>query len=229
MKSLSKIFAALLCVFVPALGVQAQSAITFADSAVGASANSFMSHDTILGWEFVPLVNVTVLQLGLYNGHFPGDGRPQDGFVVPHTVTIWDQNANALSSIAFAAGDAAPLLGGFRFLPVTPITLYAGQTYVIGASMPTSYDYTQGFSDRSTFDLYGSIDPKIRFVSGRFAYSSNPTAFPDTGIEPFFGFFGPNFIMAVPEPASALVMLLGTGVGFLARRRATRELPTDNY
>ncbi|MDD5139809.1 MAG: hypothetical protein PHY43_06055 [Verrucomicrobiales bacterium] len=77
--------------------------------------------------------DITVTALGF-------DDFGQDGFVVPHTVGIFadDIPRTLLGSVTLSAGTADPLVGEWRFATLaTPITLTAGQKYLLGASTAT--------------------------------------------------------------------------------------------
>ena len=150
-----------------------------------------------------------------------------DGLAVPHEVGIFDGVGNLLTSTIIAPGTADPLVDSFRYAPITPINLPAGQMFTIG-----------GTTDRSTndsgFDLWLrdvtplASDPSITIPSaaGRFIITlgddlTYPTIDGETNL-----YAGPNFLIgpvasSVSEPTS--LALLATGglplLGFLRRRR----------
>ena len=71
---------------------------------------------------------IEVFQLGAFDWQ-------GDGLNASHTVTLF-QNENALASVTVPAGTSAPLLGGFRFAPLTsPIYLPAGTYAVVSYQM----------------------------------------------------------------------------------------------
>src|SRR5436309_1122273 len=78
-----------------------------------------------LGWAFSTNTDVDVTALGFYDDN-------QDGLMEAHRVGIFDSAQNLL--VFGEVNPASPLIGWFRYRDVTPITLAAGQTYVIGAT-----------------------------------------------------------------------------------------------
>lgn len=216
MKILKKKTFVLSATLMLALGIQAQTAITTTGPY---NQSGIFGESTIYGWGFVPTVDLTVNKLGLFDGHFEGDGHLQDGFVDPHNVTLWDLDGNIISTVLFEAGASAPLDGRFRYLNIDPVNLNAGHTYIIGAFMPLSSDFISFFGSRQSFSRFGSFDPHIRFVSARIGVSSDPTAFPEIQFEPgLIGAFGPNFIFDVPEPSVFGICMIGLA-GFITKRK----------
>ena len=81
-----------------------------------------------IGWSFTVGANpITVSQLGLYDSG--GNGLAES-----HQIGLWTGDGSLLlRSTTVPAGTSATLSGAYRYVPVTPVTLNAGQTYVIGA------------------------------------------------------------------------------------------------
>jgi hypothetical protein len=181
-----------------------QGVVSFDQRLLGGSGGG---QDQVQGWEFIPRVNVTVLQLGLF------DGRQTGGFVESHAVAIWNTNAELIVSSLMPVGDVLPLNGNFRFVGIVPTVLNAGETYVIGAFMPSpASDYSFLFL-ASQAEFYGfHLDPRIEMVAYRAGPSPGGIAFPQGREFGYIGAFGPNFVIAVPEPS---VYALGL-VGFFA-------------
>lgn len=152
------------------------------------------------GWAFRPEVNVTVTALG-----FPDNFGA--GFFLNHTIFLWDANANTLRT---ALAPAGPTPGGtlgannFRYYSVAPITLTAGQTYVVGAGYPAVLDIA------SPSDLYYScyaaasitFDPRITWLDGGVSGSLNnfPSQWRGTGSAGQNSLGTCNFLMAPPPP-----------------------------
>ena len=84
-----------------------------------------------VGWEFTAQSDLWVSELGFFD-------LGQDGLNISHDVGIWDQDHNLIVSATVSAGTAAPVIGEYRYVEISPFLLTAGQTYVIGATAPTS-------------------------------------------------------------------------------------------
>jgi hypothetical protein len=84
-----------------------------------------------VGWEFTAQTDLWVSELGFFD-------LGQDGLNISHDVGIWDQNHNLLVSATVSAGTAAPIIGEYRYVEISPLRLTGGQAYVIGATAPTS-------------------------------------------------------------------------------------------
>jgi hypothetical protein len=210
--------------------------------AVGLRSNGYQGSgfNQNIGWEFTTNATITVTQLGWFDFTFPPVGGP--GFAVNHTIGLFTGSGTLLVSGMVSAGTGDPVdgppvtntagqvTGFFRYVPVTPTTLAAGQTYVIaGTNSPDPFDpFAVGFplSDLMT-------DPAISFVQGRVSPMGTGGAllFPAIAEPPAIlnaRNFGPNFQFvagttpAVPEPAGfVLGGLAGLfGLGYAWRRRA---------
>lgn len=168
-----------------------QGVITFSQPTTGGGAGGT---DQMQGWEFVPQVDVTVLELGIY------DGRTSGGFNEPHSVAIWTGNGDLVASVAIPTGTTAPLQDNFRYANIVSTTLSAGQDYIIGAFYPTPVTDYSVLWERSGLGNVVFVDPRINFVSYRFGTSPGGISFPTGGVVNYVGDFGPNFIIAIPEP-----------------------------
>ena len=189
-----------------------------------------------VGWEFVPQTDIWVAELGFFD-------LGQDGLNTSHEVGIWDESEQLLVSATLAWGTAAPLVGEYRYASVTPVLLEAGQTFVIGATVPVSLRDPPAFiSDMYPNDTF-HIDPQAimfdrciglgtadRYTSDIDGSFSDPLAFPDKHlppapwIDPNTGqqigiveryHFAPNFRF-VPEPTA--LSLVAVGAVLLLRR-----------
>jgi hypothetical protein len=174
-----------------------------------------------LGWSFTVVNSVTVVGLGnadiLQNGFSPPGSDQQVG--------LWDSSGNLLASVQVTPTD--PLdgaNGGFwRFASIAPITLTAGQTYVVGGQGGAFYSgiVPVTVNPNITFghDLYtfngGANSPLVEPLKTE-GYDSPGAA----------SWFGGNVEFAsvspVPEPVG-VASLLGLGgmglVGLAWRRR----------
>jgi len=155
------------------------------------------------GWEFIAKEDLSVIQLGLFDGHDRG------GFTQPHEIGLWDDTGNLLVSATIDSGEIVPLVGNFRMVGVPTTQLRVGQTYVIGAFMPgVVTDYVYGL-DSYNASFYGlRIDPRVQFVQMRQSVA-DALAFPaSTGVRDIFGMFGPGFVVEVPEPRTLSLVVL---------------------
>ena len=165
-----------------------------------------------LGFEFRVINPITVTALGAYDAP-TGWGGEQN-------VGLWDAQGNLLASTLVNNTDLA--VGHWYFHSINPITLAAGQDYVVGA---------QGGTNLAGF-LPILVDPNISYVEDRFFNFGGPSPLTPltlpSGTESLTstsdaGFFGGNLMLtSAPEPGS--LVLLGTCVVGLAwklrRRRA---------
>ncbi len=162
-----------------------------------------------VGWEFTLTAPVTVTSLGFYDV----DG---DGLLYDHDVAIWDAEANEL--VAGVVGNDDPLIGGFRWVDVTPTLLAAG-VYRIGAVISPLGVYTLddqyiGGATSITTAAPVSHTGAVGLLGG-FGY-------PETYSPGSRGRFGPNFEFesdAVPEPGAAGLVLMGLAAVAVVRGR----------
>lgn len=183
------------------------------------------SNDTqlSLGFSFTATSAVTVTSLGYYD--FGGDG-----FATAHEVGIFDSAGTLLASAGLNAGSGDALIGQFRYASITPLSLAAGQTYVIAATTHGSADpwaYGNAYpADATVSDFHTTVPIVITANSALFLYQSdNQLRNPTEHYSNYTFYAGPNFtILGVPEPANWTMMLSGFGlVGAVlrGRRRST--------
>jgi hypothetical protein len=119
-----------------------------------------------------------------------------------------------LASVTVSGTD--PLDGLFRYANISPISLTAGEDYIV----------TGVYSDGGDPFMFGassfSTSPNISFVGERYQ-SGNVLAFPSlTGGGNINGYFSANFkggASAAPEPGTLALLALGGVGGILKRRR----------
>jgi hypothetical protein len=175
--------------------------------------------DLSLGNSFTANTTVTVTALGYYN-------LTGTGFLTPHEVGIFDSAGNLLADTVLPAGSSDPLIGGFRYQAIKPVTLVAGQTYnLVGEAEvgdPWGYAGYTGFT----------VNPAITLGTVSYIYQSD-NVLRDTLLygSPYIwtAYSGPNFLISsgVPEPASWAMALIGfglVGAGARLRRRAVRAI-----
>jgi hypothetical protein len=125
-----------------------------------------------------------------------------------------------LATATIPSGTTATLLNGFRYLPIAPVDLLAGNTYTLAAYYSSSdldnlHDQGGSPSTSSDFNSY------LGAFTGRNDVGS--LSFP-TGHTNGTAYVGPNFeySSSVPEPMTSLMMLSGLSLlaaKLLGRRR----------
>jgi hypothetical protein len=163
--------------------------------------------DRTIGWAFAANSDVTVVSLGFF------DFR-QDGLNRAHDVGLWTSGGTLLASATVQT--SSPLADWFRWVSITPLSLTAGQSYVLGA-------FVVGMDNIDCFELDAAsvtTVPQITYDGlARYVYASSLT-FPSViygyGTN---GLFGPNIqIEVVPEPSTLVLAFAGLGLLGFARR-----------
>jgi hypothetical protein len=143
--------------------------------------------DTIDGFEFAALQDVSVTALGLYVG--------TSCFTGSYEVGLWGLRGNLIASATVGPGDV--INGAFAFHAITPVTLSGGD-YVVAAM-------TDG-----ALDEFGDTipsDPRISVVEDRFSTSSS-LAFPTSSDGADSYIEGGNLLL---DPAFSEALALDTG------------------
>lgn len=116
------------------------------------------SNGGTFGWAFSVNSPLTITELGYFDSS--GDGLDNS-----HAIGVWDLDENLLGSASVPSGTLATLENGFRWIPISPISLEAGKTYVIGTRLQDSPDDTiLRMSDAANL----SFDPSITFLEDRY-------------------------------------------------------------
>ncbi|MEM8944197.1 MAG: DUF4082 domain-containing protein [Planctomycetota bacterium] len=173
-----------------------EPALTFTGGIV-----SDITNDTVVGWRFTADAAVTVDALGMYDT----DG---DGFRTATEVGLWDINGALLATASVTSAD--PIDAGFRFSPIAPLRLTAGQDYVVAGTLNADTD-----GDNYVYNVQATTVSGITFVDSR-AIDTSTLQFPTSFLGNRQGWFGGN-ISVVPEPNT--FALAGVSVLAMACRR----------
>jgi hypothetical protein len=154
-----------------------------------------------VGWTFTISNTVLVQALGWFDGG-------SDGFLESHEVGIFASGSGILlASNIVTSGDN--LTNGFRYRPISPITLSAGDYIIAG---------TTGNDPFETFCVNVTTASNVTFGQGRFigpgvSDLTFPTAPSDRGL----AYFGPNFIVGdvrILQPPYDQVIECGSTIMF---------------
>lgn len=167
-----------------------------------------------LGVRFTTNTDVIITRLGYYD--YLADGLNQ-----AHSVGIFDGTGNLLASTTVPAGFAAALDGHYRYVSLTtPLALAAGTLYVV-AGVNSGIADAYAYGHRGDAPLTGFVtDPAITITddAARFVQQGGTTLqFPTDEFKPYTFYGGPNFEIAVPEPASLTLIASALTVGWFRR------------
>ena len=159
-----------------------------------------------VGFEFTPNRDIYVTALGVYDTSALGVGLATET-----SVGLYNAGGSQLGS-AQVPSSSAIKDNGFIFQSVSPLHLFANQTYTIGAYLPSGL-VVDADDVRPSGDIaFGGI----AFKPG--SSLSKPGRINESG-----GLFGPSFeysLSSVPEPATWGMMVAGFGLmGAVMRRR----------
>jgi hypothetical protein len=198
----------LTAVLATALGTSTQ-ADTPALVLLGVSPTPPPSFTGTRGWQFLPWAGLTndilITQLGVFDAG-------GDGLVNAHEVGLWRQIDNLtgvlLTSVTVPAGTAAPLNGGYRWVPISPVAIPPDiTTYVVAAQ------YSAGDVDNLVTPYVDSFPSGLVIYPdmGRGALGSNLPYPAGGGPTPYWQ---PNLqFTLVPEPS--VWLLLSPGLLYL--------------
>jgi len=161
----------------------------------------------LVGWEFTANTNILVTALGFYD-------NPVNGLTASHDIGIYDATTQALV-LSGVVNPSDPYSNWFNWHSVAPTMLTAGQTYDIVAVLG---------GDARTWDPVGyAVNPLVTWLRNVWSNGVTDLEFPLSSDGNTNGYFGPNFdgtgTLAVPEPASGTLMVVGLGMLAVARRR----------
>jgi hypothetical protein len=183
----------------------------------GSQANFFSDVDGpfTVGFQFRVESDITVTALGAFD--YLGDG-----FVTPHIVGLWTLAGGApIATATVPSGTAGSLVGQFRYVSTSGISLSANTEYIIGASefYGTVNDIYAGSVPVPAF----STASEVTFMGARGAGEAPGLVFPTVHFEPLSPTtFGANFqFEIVPEPSTGA--LLGCGLVLFGCASAIRR------
>ena len=147
-----------------------------------------------------------------------------EGLSYDHDTVVWDSTGMIIVSAVVLQGNEAQLFDGFRFNSVdSPVTLHAGQTYVVGARYTSGDDvaYSPGTWDPTANPHFSSVG------ANHAIFESDSLEFPGSfnGTDPVWG---PSFqYSVVPEPSTYALFLCGIAIILFSKRKymqiATRK------
>jgi MYXO-CTERM domain-containing protein len=190
-----------------------------------------------LGFAFTANSAFSVTSLGyFYDPSFNPNADPTvpyTSFTSPHQVGLYTDSGTLLTSVDVTAQGTQD--GFFLYQDIAPVTLSAGQHYVIagvtGATDPYLYTYDDGSGASGI-----TVDPAITYDQNRYTVSNTLAYAGNTDPTLASGFFGPNFKIvpasasAAPEPGEWSVLAFAAlGLGTLivrVRRRASGHSPS---
>jgi hypothetical protein len=170
-----------------------------------------------VGLEFTVNSPVSVSSLGFYDvglGVITG----------PLTADLMTLGGTVLASQTFTNASGTPVNGGYLFQSITPVTLAAGNYYLMGYG-PTTYLWEHNsYIDSSNPDTFNTGGGLVSFVEAAWSGGSDPAGtLPGNTFGPgnpdFFSSANMQF-SAVPEISTWAMLLLGfAGLGFMTYRR----------
>lgn len=155
---------------------------------------------------FVADRDLTVTDLGAFDTNL-------DGFASNMEVGLWTIAGDLLASVTLPTGASGVLIENHRYLSIVPVSLTAGQEYVVGVA-------TSGFNGLAPFlGASGIVTDGITFTGGGFA--QGPTLRFPTNFDNSPRSFGNFIVEMVNVPAPGGLAILGFGLAglILARRR----------
>jgi len=164
------------------------------------------------GFSFSVASDIQVTDLGAFD---PGG----DAFLNSHEVGIYDGNTIQLLASATVTS-ANDLVDGFRYAPITPITLDTSTFYIVAAA-----DYNGAGEDglAAVMPAALTVAPEIQYIQSAISQTHAGLSYPSLTFNPDITPFGGNFrYTAVPEPGTGSLFAAG-GLALAALRRRRRS------
>jgi hypothetical protein len=172
------------------------------------------------GDQFTPLENLTVSEVGFWDP--TGTGLNES-----HVVGIFNSSGALLESGVVPVGTTGAWVDGFRYVAIAPLTLDAGQTYTLAATLglgtiEDGVGYTSPAGVNLSSEISTSSDPSRYIFAGDASDLVYPTG---PGVSASF-YVGPNFEFSgnsssAPDGGSTALMV---SLGFAAVAGIRRKL-----
>ena len=184
------------------------------------------------GWAFINYgagSYIGITQLGVFDSG-------GDGLANPHDIGLWALDGTLLASTTIPAGTAAPLVDGYRYMPITPVWIPAGSLTNFNSKAIIAAEYSASDVDDLLTPQTGGYAAGLDAVIfqgapsyGRFGFGTGlpfpnrPRSAPDP--EGSYGapFWEVNFQFTVPEPSVPLLLAPGLLYLFVSHRYRKRN------
>lgn len=171
------------------------SAANPAVSNVRESSRSFLGENYVHGWRFIANTPITVTHLGVFDDF--GNGLQGD-----YPVALYRDSDQSLIAFGNVASQTAnPLIGLFRYVDTTDVTLVPGSSYSVCL-------FARRFFHHDSADVATSenvVTPAITLQGRAYKGGVSDMVYPSMSGESFL--YGPNFLF-VPEPSTSTLAIL---------------------
>jgi hypothetical protein len=179
------------------------------------------------GWSFYngPNNPIAITQLGIFDSG-------GDGLASSHQIGLWATDGTLLASAIVPAGLLAPLVDGYRYAPIAPVTLPGG--FGVSGGYIIAAQYFAGDTDDLLTPVSGGLAAGLAVWQGGFPSIGwydfgSELPFPSQRTNPLSEgtlgppFWEPNFqFVAVPEPSVWFLVSPALAFVVIYRRRFAR-------